>query len=75
VLDPNNGFFDSDRATAKGYSADATVWGFSFGGHTGFTSTIHHHYMYNNPGGGVSYICGGDSGRMPNSKIIYSSGW
>lgn len=48
-LDPNQGSFDADRATAKAYSADATVFSYTFGGSTGFTDTIHHHYSYNNP--------------------------
>jgi hypothetical protein len=37
------------------------VWGFTFGGQTGFTNSIYHQYMYNNPGGGPSYVCGGGS--------------
>jgi len=71
-LSPNNGEFDVDRAVAKAYSANATVFGFSFGGSTGFTNTIHHDYHYNNPGGNTIYVCGGASGNMPNSKVIYS---
>ncbi len=72
VVSHKMGTFDSDRAVAKGYSGDATVYNFTFSGHTGFTSTIHHDYMYNNPGGSDIYVCGGDSGMMPNSKVIYS---
>jgi len=74
-LDPNHGEFDSDRSTAWGYGTDATIWNFNFGGQTGFTNSIHHHYYYNNPGGGFSAVCGGGSGMMPNSRIIYSSGY
>jgi hypothetical protein len=75
VINPNQGYFDADRATAWGYGTDATVWGFNFGGETGFTSSIHHHYDYNNPGGNSTYICGGGSGLMPDSRILYSSGY
>lgn len=71
-IDPHNGSFSTDRATAQGYSDDATLFGFSFSGHTGFTSSIHHEYDYNNPGGGYSYVCGGGSGKMSNSSILYS---
>jgi hypothetical protein len=60
---------------AWGYSGDATVWTATFGGHTGFTNSIHHQYMYNNPGGGTSYVCDGGSEMMPNSKLLYSSGY
>lgn len=75
-LDPNGGEFDSDRGIAWGYSTDATVWGFTFGGQTGFTTSIHHHYYYNPPNpGGDSYVCGGGSGLMPDSRILYSSGY
>jgi hypothetical protein len=75
VLDPSKGSFDSDRAVAWGYGGDATVWGFTFGGHTGFTSSIHHHYEYNNPGGPDIYVCGGGSGDMPYSKRIFSGSY
>jgi hypothetical protein len=75
VLDPSEGSFDSDRAVAWGYSGDASVWGFSFGGHTGFTSSIHHHYEYNDPGGPYIYVCGGGSGYMPDSKRIFSGSY
>jgi hypothetical protein len=74
-LDPHDGFFDQDRAVAWGYSGNATLWTFTFGGHTGFTSSIHHDYNYNNPGGPVQYVCGGGSGYMPNSKKIYSGAY
>ena len=74
-IDPSNGSFDTDRATAWGYSNDATVWGWSFSGQTGFSDSVHHHYEYNNPGGGITAICGGGSGLMPNSRILYSSGY
>jgi hypothetical protein len=71
-----NGYFQADRGTAQGYSGDATLWGFTFGGHTGFTSSIHHRYDYNPPQpAGDSYVCGGGSGMMPNSAILYSSGY
>lgn len=75
VLDPHNGFFDQDRAVAWGYSGNATLWTFTFGGHTGFTSSIHHDYNYNNPGGTQQYVCGGGSGMMPDSKKIYSGAY
>lgn len=76
AIDPHQGFFDSDRATAWGYSADATLWGFTFGGQPGFTSSIHHHYDYSPPNPvGDSYVCGGGSGMMPDSRILYSSGY
>jgi hypothetical protein len=72
-LNPNKGSFDDDRATAKAYSADATVFGYTFGGSTGFTNTIHHDYSYDNPSSSSDiFVCGGDSGMMPNSKVIYS---
>jgi hypothetical protein len=75
ALDPNDGEFDQDRAVAWGYSGDASLWTFTFGGHTGFTTSIHHDYHYNNPGGPEQYVCGGGSGMMPNSKKIYSGAY
>jgi hypothetical protein len=76
AINPHHGFFDADRGTAQGYSADATLWGFTFGGQTGFSSSIHHHYDYSPPRPvGDSYVCGGGSGLMPNSAILYSSGY
>jgi hypothetical protein len=76
AISPKNGYFDADRGTAQGYSADATLWSFTFGGHTSFSSSIHHHYSYNPPHPvGNSYVCGGGSGMMPNSAILYSSGY
>lgn len=75
AINPHHGFFDADRGTAQGYSADATLWGFTFGGQTGFSSSIHHHYNYSPPHPvGDSYVCRG-SGMMPNSAILYSSGY
>lgn len=77
VLSPMHGEWSQDRAVAKGYSGVASVFGFSFGGHTGFTDSIHHDYHYNNPHGNGTdiYLCGGDSGMMPNSQVIYSGSY
>lgn len=75
MISPHHGSWSQDRATAWGYSGVATLWNFNFSGHTGFSSSIHHEYDYNNPHGSFSYVCGGGSGMMPDSRILYSGSY
>jgi hypothetical protein len=67
--DPNGGTFNSDRGTAASYDSVATVWNFTFGGHTGFSNDIQEDFTNNN-GSNVEYYCG--TTYMPNVPIIYN---
>jgi hypothetical protein len=67
-MQAHGGTFDSDRATARGYSGSATLFGFSFGGHTGFTNDILQ--SYKNVSGGPQFVCG--TTTMPDTPVIYS---
>lgn len=69
-LNPH-GYFDSDHSTAAGYDGAATVWGFSFSGHTGFTKDIEENYTNNDSDN--QYLCG--TTYMPGVPIIYSDIW
>jgi hypothetical protein len=65
----NGGFYEADRGQAVSYSAVATFWNFSVGGHTGYSSNIYIHYTNNS--GGPEYVCG--TNYLPNAPILYSN--
>jgi len=67
--DPHGGTFDQDRGTAEGYSGIANVFGFSFGGGTGFSNNIYQDYTNNS--NVEQYYCG--NGPMPDVPVIYNS--
>lgn len=67
-LNPKGGIFSTDRSRALSYSADATIFGFNFGGSTGFTNDIYQSYV--NHSAGAQYVCG--TASMPDTPVIYS---
>jgi hypothetical protein len=67
-MQANGGTFNADRSRALGYSADATLFGFHFGGSTGFTNEILQ--SYTNRSGGAQFVCG--TTTMPDTPVIYS---
>jgi hypothetical protein len=69
VADPGGGVFDSDRGTALSYSGIANLFGFQFGGGTGFSNDIYQDYINNSAY--IQYYCG--TGYMPNVAVIYNA--
>jgi len=63
-----NGGFNADRATAHNYDFVGNAFGFSAGGHTGYTNGIH--ISLSNKGSVRTYACGDRS--MPNPSIVYN---
>lgn len=63
------GTFSSDLGTAQNYDGIASIFGFNFGGHTGFTTNITHDYS--NGGSATTYLCG--TGYMPDVPILYNT--
>jgi hypothetical protein len=63
------GTFSSDLGTAQDYSRIASIFGFNFGGHTGFTTNITHDYS--NTGSATTYLCG--TGYMPDVPVLYNT--
>jgi hypothetical protein len=60
----------TDFSKAESYSAIATVFGFTFGGETGFTEE--NSIGYSNPQNGrTSYTCG--RGYMPDVPVVYNT--
>jgi hypothetical protein len=70
-MQARTGTFSTDRGTAASYSAIATIWGFSFGGSTGFSSDIMQ--AYSNGNSGTQYLCG--AAPMPDVPVLYSDTW
>jgi hypothetical protein len=67
--DTGGGTFDSDRGTALSYSGIANLFGFQFGGSTGFSNDIYQDYTNNSAY--IQYYCG--TGYMPNVAVIYNA--
>jgi hypothetical protein len=63
------GTFDSDRGRASSYTGIATVFGFSFGGTTGFSNDIYQDYTNNSSK--TQYYCGAST--MPDVAVIYNA--
>lgn len=64
------GSFDADRSQAENYDYVDEIYGFKFGGHTGYTNGIHIEYT----GGSVpTYICG--QAHMSGVPVIYHRSW
>jgi hypothetical protein len=64
---PANGFFSSDRATAHEYGVVSDAYGFSAGGHTGYTNGIHITLKAKST---RTYFCGDRA--VPNMSIIWN---
>lgn len=63
------GWFDADRGTGVNLSDAASAFGFTFGGHTGYSTNIYDDYTNNS---GIStYLCG--AGQMPDVPVIYNT--
>lgn len=67
----HDGTFIKSAGTSSNYSLVATVFGFGFGGSTGYSTTNTIEY-YNSSSVG-SWVCGGGSGGLSSSPIIYNS--
>jgi hypothetical protein len=75
VLNPagggKSGTFFKMTGTGDNYSIVATVFGFSFGGTTGYTT--HAQIEYFNASSVGSWVCGGGTGGIDNSPVIYNN--
>lgn len=67
--DKGGGTFNSDRGTALEYSGIANIWGYQFGGSTGFSNDIYQDYTNNSSV--EQYYCG--TSQMPDSPVIYNA--
>jgi hypothetical protein len=65
------GTWNADRSTAKEYSDIASVWGFHFGGTTGFTDHINilwQNYSTRTP----AFVCGNQT-PVQDSSVLYNN--
>lgn len=67
---PQGGDWSADRGTATSYDATATVFAFTFGGHTGYSTNNHISYTNTGP---QTYLCGDDAAPA-SAGIVYNSG-
>lgn len=68
-MNPKGGFFNQDHGKAVTYSGVASFFGFTVGGHTGYSSYIHIDYTNNSPL--FEYVCG--TAEMPDSPVLWSN--
>lgn len=66
-----HGGWSADTSKAKSYDGVASLWGFSFGGHTGYTSDIK--ISLYNSSGTAYYFCG--TKYLPGVPVVYNNTW
>jgi hypothetical protein len=68
-MNPNGGYYDTDRGHATSYGGAASIFGLSVSGQTGYTSNIYVDLV--NDSSLREYACGND--YLPDAPILWSN--
>lgn len=71
IISPHGGYYYNENTHAANYGLVANLWGFQFGGRTGYTSNIK--IKLTNDGSKRTYACG--TKDLPGVPILYNKSW